>query len=466
MDLQLDFGAHLPKHLCPNYNQVVSLLNQTVVEWPKGSARLVKGDKGVFNITVWDKERAAKLKGKKIDYFYDEPSNKKVSVKIQEKPKTHRYTNPKYVTMVGFERFPCDQLTNSQIDNQLKHFGELIIETQDIYAKDCDIFTTGKKKARIDLNKGKDIPRDWMIEVTPDSGKKISATIRCYYYGQPWKCKRCDARHIGDCPEWEKEKLEAEKIKDWKEKNTKTAMIGDSNLRCVNERGVMATVTSITGGKIGHIVNQLKFENLEKVKNIIISAGQNCTNDIEETERNTWETKTKAEIAKLEAEAQKILSKGKNVFVISVPPVPIITKSKERKRGRQFINNELTEMVKKLTSSSKSKGTAALLDENDGNFNPSLDFTDDRHLAPIAIERLISNLDTVLPAGEKLKNPALKGKPTCYPYRGCYGSYPTGCLHCTGMSHNIQDCVLGQGAKRPLSTGGEESSSKKLVTGS
>ena len=85
MDLQLDFGAQLPQHLVPGYNKVVSLLTQTVLEWPKGAAMLTRENKGIYAIRIWDKSKAEKLLGKSITYYYEgEKSKKNVIVTIQE----------------------------------------------------------------------------------------------------------------------------------------------------------------------------------------------------------------------------------------------------------------------------------------------------------------------------------------------------------------------------------------------
>ena len=185
-----------------------------------------------------------KLLGKKVEYYFEgDKSKKMIEVKIEEKPKHLRYTNPKYVTLVGLDRFPANQMTNEQLDNILGKFGDIIIPTQDVYA---EIFLTGKKKVRIDLNKGEDIPRDLLVQFTTAEGKNLQATVRNYYKEQPWTCRTCKVKHVGDCPEWLKEKAEKEKAKKIKENNTKTAFIGDSNNRCINESGVMATVTATT----------------------------------------------------------------------------------------------------------------------------------------------------------------------------------------------------------------------------
>jgi hypothetical protein len=447
MELQIDFSAHLAKHLCPSYSTLVTLLTQTVQEWPKGSAMLTNSGKGVFNIKVWDKARGEKLIGKKIEYYYEgDKSTKHVEVKIEEKPKTLRFTNPKYVTLVGLDRFPANQMTNEQFDNILGQFGDIIIPTQDVYA---EIFLTGKKKVRIDLNKGLDIPRDLFAQFTSEEGKNYNVTVRNYYKDQPWVCRGCKVKHVGDCPEWLKEKEEKEKAMKIKEENTRTAFIGDSNNRCINESGVMASVTAITGGKIGHIANQIGFENLEKIENVVISAGQNCINDRDDISQEAWESRTMTEIALLETAATNLLKQGKNLYLVSVPPAPCTQESNTKKEARRFINNRLSTLTDKLRGKHGSQRTVMLLDENEGNFNINTDFTDERHLSQLAIERRLSQLDEMLPNGKKIKNTQLSARATCAPYRGCYGAYPVGCNFCTKKKHNEGSCPTKNASTTP-----------------
>ena len=148
--------------------------------------------------------------------------------------------------------------------------------------------------------------------------------------------------------------------------------------------------------------------------------------------------------------------KGKKVFIMSIPPTPIATSSKEWKEALRFINSKLSEMVHRIIKSTKS-GMAAFLEDNDGNFNSATDFTDERHLAPIAMERLISKLDELLPETQKLKNINLKCQATCLPYRWCYGTYPIGCNFCTQTNHNEMVCAIKHGKeKRNRSTGCQE----------
>ena len=238
-------------------------------------------------------------------------------------------------------------------------------------------------------------------------------------------------------------------------------MIGDSNFRCINERGVMASVTAITGGKIGHVVNQIKFENLSAIQNVVLSSGQNCIHDIEEVEKGLWEKRTQTEILALESQASNLMSQGKNVFILSVPPTPVATSTKQRKEARNFINTNLTEAVQRLVKEMET-GMAAFIEENEGNYNPTTDFTDERHLAPIAIERIISKLDEVFPDNQKLKDTSLKQRTTCLPYRGCYGTFPVGCSFCTGLKHNEGSCRVKQGTDKR----NRSSDSQDMATGS
>ena len=111
MDLQLDFSTVLPEHLTPNFNKVVTILTQTLSDFPRGGAMLTKERRGVYAIKVYDKTKAEKLLGKKVEYYFEgDKSTKKVVITIQQKPAHFRYKNPKYVTMVGFDKFPteCD----------------------------------------------------------------------------------------------------------------------------------------------------------------------------------------------------------------------------------------------------------------------------------------------------------------------------------------------------------------------
>ena len=71
------------------------------------------------------------------------------------------------------------------------------------------------------------------------------------------------------------DKQRENEIKEQKERETKTLIIGDSNLKLVNRNAVLADVIASSGAKIGHISNQLSFENTDKYDNIVVFAGIN-----------------------------------------------------------------------------------------------------------------------------------------------------------------------------------------------
>ena len=142
MELMVDFSQHLPKHMIPPYRKMVSLLTQTVPEFTKGAAMLTQGRNGVFFLKVYDKIKGNSLIGRKIDYFPDEDRNASVTVLIQEKKQVNQqYKNAKNITLVGFERFPANQIENHQLDEILKKHGNIINKTEDVY---LDVFLTGK----------------------------------------------------------------------------------------------------------------------------------------------------------------------------------------------------------------------------------------------------------------------------------------------------------------------------------
>ena len=82
MDLQIDFAAFLPQMYLPTYDKVISLLTQTVPDFPRGGAMLTRVGKGVFSIKVYDKTKAEKLLGKKIEYYYEGDKSTKNLTKV------------------------------------------------------------------------------------------------------------------------------------------------------------------------------------------------------------------------------------------------------------------------------------------------------------------------------------------------------------------------------------------------
>ena len=76
---------------------------------------------------------------------------------------------------------------------------------------------------------------------------------------------------------------------------TKTLLIGDSNLRRVNEKAFYAKTDCATGAKIGHIANSLVWTSTGEHENVIIHAGQNNVSTDPKVEIGTWEKQMKQE---------------------------------------------------------------------------------------------------------------------------------------------------------------------------
>ena len=238
-------------------------------------------------------------------------------------------------------------------------------------------------------------------------------------------------------------------------------MVGDSNFRCINDGGVMASVTSITGGKIGHIVNQLKYIDTTNSHNIVLSAGQNNVAEVDDFSKEDWSQKLDREIDRYEKVIQTLKNKGKNVFIIGVPPTQVTQASKRAKEARNEVNKKLSDVAQRLMKEKKTgNSVVAFMAEEEGNYNKQTDFTDDRHISPKATTRLLNTIDNVLPQGQKLITTELKGKLTSKPYRGCYGTHPIGCRTCTAIGHSEGACNLNT-KKRIRSTGDDECEAQK-----
>ena len=67
-----------------------------------------------------------------------------------------------------------------------------------------------------------------------------------------------------------------------------TLLIGDSNLRLVNEQAFFAKTDCATGAKIGHIANTLKHVNPAENNNLVVHAGQNNVDRGKQTDMAKW----------------------------------------------------------------------------------------------------------------------------------------------------------------------------------
>ena len=114
----------------------------------------------------------------------------------------------------------------------------------------------GKKCLVIQLNRGSAIPRqiDYVNERTSLKGK-----VRVYYKDQPYECSQCQTVHQGICPKRRAEKEREEEEKQDRELKTKTLIVSDSTLRRVDTTKSNADIVCIPGGRLGHLVNSMNY---------------------------------------------------------------------------------------------------------------------------------------------------------------------------------------------------------------
>ena len=159
------------------------------------------------------------------------------------------------------------------------------------------------------------------IEVYTDEHEKKEAKgkVRISYSGQPVFCRTCNENHTERCPELTRKEIEEKEDEKKRVDESTTLMIGDSNVRRVNEKAFLMQTDCATGAKIGHIANSLAYyEANEKTSKVIIHCGQNNVVH-EDVDLESWESQMKTEVASL----KKDLKRLKNVSCAKTPRVTV-----------------------------------------------------------------------------------------------------------------------------------------------
>lgn len=450
-EFEINWRSVLPPQLAPDIKSLRNLITAQLHGcWKQGTMLYETGfNTRIYKFLLYDEAFVEKIKGKAIKH---EASDKKVySVKIHEVTKAQsKYKNPKNVTITGVQFSDLVLLENAGFDQFFGEYGKIINETQDVYHRDDETFTTGKKRLRIDLEK--EIPRSIQMSIEVDDGRVISGRITVYYAGQKYFCKRCDSHHVGDCPQFirmKEEKANAQKIK---EELTKTVFVGDSNLRHLNENALLAEGVCMSGAKLGHVANQLKFQKLDNRSCVVLFAGaNNVVNDLKEEELKDWQGQVTSEIKSLENDLKtNVTSKGKQAVIVELPALPMF-RSTVQKKQRATINsllNGVAANLKKATDGAQAR-CIRVDDAVSGKH-----FDDGIHVSATLLEMICAQVNEI----ENIRSPSLKGNMTCEKIYSSVGTvYPLGCTLCTKLNHHPNDCRanLGSGLKRHHSDGGD-----------
>ena len=334
-EFKVDFTKSVPFRHCPNAQQAAALYIQCVANAPMDiEFREIKS--GIFNITVYNEEDKKRLENKFITHDFGDRTHELHTAKIPLilQKKRQFFENPKWVTIDKLYDSALRHTTNEEMDEYLKRYGDLIVATH--YDTDKYGFRTGKRKARIDIRK--DIERWQEVEIeTVIEGKEFIAKgrVNFYYKGQPYFCRECQEKHEDKCPQFIAKQASEKAGEAIRLQKTQTLLIGDSNLRRVNEKAFYTKTDCATGAKIGHIANTLDFVDKEEHKVVICHVGQNNVTQEEEVSMEDWSRQTQSEVRILKEK----LSKFETTIMVGVPPAPWCKKTKRTEEMRKKINN-------------------------------------------------------------------------------------------------------------------------------
>jgi len=260
-------------------------------------------------LKVHDDAKGQSIENREINYFLagDIQAKKNIPITITRREYRRKWVNPKYMAVWDVNKEDLGDLaTNKLLTKFFEKYGTILDPVEDVIDLSEKAWSLDKKKFRIDLDKEKHIPRQCHLEIEDKNGEIRKGTIRITYKDQPWHCRRCMEEHEGECPKRMQDRLREKEIKEQKEMETKTLIIGDSNLKLVNKNALLADVIASSGAKIGHIANQLSWENTNKYENIVVFAGiNNIPGQHERLDEKGVERQIDSEVKTLEAELAK-----------------------------------------------------------------------------------------------------------------------------------------------------------------
>ena len=394
-EFKLDFTIHLLRSDLPTYKQVVASYSETIQGAPI-DVLFRKQKDGVFIIKTSNEKDEKKLECSSLTYYYGKKQEKQIKVRFQKLPKFQLYTNPKWVTLDWIEDSGLRYAENTFFDEYFSKYGTIIKTTHD--DKNELGMKNGKKKIRLDLDKGENIPRvNWLeakIVLEDGTEKTTKGKIKVYYSNQPIFCKLCKIEHEGKCPE----KIKRDELfKDYeinRQKENKAFIVSDSNLRHVNEMALHAKTHVSSGAKIGHLDNVIKNSDLDSVNHIIVNVGLCNIDSNPSTNFDRWYNNQKPQISALTKSLTDLSAKGKKSVVIAVPEAPLTKTSAKTKKMRDSINKSFETMCKSINNTHPNSVSVIHICEKMENGVET--FTDDLHISQQQTEKLIQRVDAEL----------------------------------------------------------------------
>ena len=265
-------------------------------------------------------------------------------------------------------------------------------------------------------------------------------------------CRICKTDHTGRCPIREKEEAQKKKEDEERQPKIKTLLVGDSNLRHVNEQATTSVTRVATGAKIGHSANVLRFEEPTNYENVVVHAGGNNIVQGDVTFA-VWENQVRYETEQLHQQLSRFPG---SKIIVGVANSGQATASEQATKMRDHINTELQNLQSTLDNAKFLQVDDDLGDEEEA-------WVDYRHYSEIMCAKVMEAIDIHFPEDHKF---LIRGKPATTPrkYGKVNSAYKLGCGTCTKLGHLEDNCPKTASSKRPRPSGGTSPPTKTTVT--
>jgi hypothetical protein len=392
---------------------------------------------------------AHRLENQKITYNYGPNDRYTAKIKLEKQPVFEFRTNPKYIYFDWVQDSGLRFASNESFDKWLSDKVTVITKTADDTDWDTG-FKNGRKKAQVDFNKGVEIARfQWMecaVQLPDGTTNRAKGEVKITYKEQPVHCRQCATDHIGLCPVRAKQNAERAVAEEERAVLIETLVIGDSNLRHVDQVGTTAKVCASTGAKLGHTANALKFENPDKYKHVVIHSGTNNIT-VEEVNIGQWKQHLDHELKQLSDHISSLDAKGVSTVIVGVPANELAMSNQQTQTMRDHINQKL-----KATADLHTHGQFLLVSDD---LEDDMEaWTDYRHYSEVMCAKVLEEINRAL--GDKLLRRGMAST-TPRKYTNVHASYRLGCGICTLTTHGEDTCPRPVGTKRPHPASGSTS---------
>ena len=416
---------------------------------------------GLFIITLNKEVDLKRIEGKKLLYKYGKDKKNETTIRFEKMEPFQFLQNPKWVTIDGIMDSGLRLAENSEFDQQMKTFGRLLVPTHDDTEENG--VKNGRKKLRLDMYPGVTIQR-WQTLQCRVKSQEVSyvdrptlpvyaqGKVKIFYRDQPVFCKGCRIDHIGRCPVREQEEYVAKVKEEERKLEVNTLILSDSNGRYINQQATRADVETVTGAKIGHVINMLdQVDNFEHYQAVVFSAGQNNIDGSEFVNFDKWKHANTPQLQVLSKWVDGLVKAGKKTVIVEVPDVDAATATDSVTKQKNYLNKSFKTIAASANKNffdnphnadkdKKVERATVIKGEMEGCVGNEVKYDDWRHISKINCDSRVVQIMTALDpipfirAGNKL---TVEKK-----YSAVSTSYRLGCEFCTLTGHTSTSCEL------------------------